>query len=235
MTRKRQQQRERNNPQNLFKTSMRLHVLLVACSCTRLAGALRPIESLRAPLRSASIVCAAAAPEPPRALSSRLSDQCDDSEVCDLPLYSDEIDAVEAELRATTRGFDIALATLPVLAPMVRRSSIRRIPPNSGLQSQATCDATLSTQIAFSSYTGVAGAARSTIASAQSFLAVDGGAYQIAILTPTINGIVVPMLAIAFSTLTATTVNTLRQRQLEARGPAHKRRTTIASGLHPPF
>ena len=52
------------------------------------------------------------------------------------------------------------------------------------------------------------------LSKARNYESVDGGAYEIAILTPTINGVVMPALSIAFGTLTATTINTLRQRQL---------------------
>lgn len=45
----------------------------------------------------------------------------------------------------------------------------------------------------------------------------DGKAYQIAILTPTINGIIVPTISILFGTLVSSTVSTLRGRQLSIR------------------
>lgn len=46
---------------------------------------------------------------------------------------------------------------------------------------------------------------------------VDGGTYQIQILTPTINGVVLPCLGILFATLVSTTIIQLRQRQLVVR------------------
>jgi len=46
---------------------------------------------------------------------------------------------------------------------------------------------------------------------------VDGGAYQISILTPAINGVVLPCLGILFATLVSTTIVQLRQRQLIVR------------------
>ena len=49
------------------------------------------------------------------------------------------------------------------------------------------------------------------------YVEVDGGQYEINILTPTLIGIVMPSLSISFGTLVATTVNTLRQRQLDLR------------------
>jgi len=46
---------------------------------------------------------------------------------------------------------------------------------------------------------------------------VDGQAYQIAILTPTIIGIIVPTVSVLFGTLVSTSVSTLRSRQMEIR------------------
>ena len=45
----------------------------------------------------------------------------------------------------------------------------------------------------------------------------DGGLYQIQIITPAINGIVVPSISILFATLISNTVTALRQRQLDVR------------------
>ena len=43
------------------------------------------------------------------------------------------------------------------------------------------------------------------------------GQYQINIITPAVNGIVVPAIALLFATLVSNTINTLRQRQLDVR------------------
>ena len=51
----------------------------------------------------------------------------------------------------------------------------------------------------------------------RTWVAVDGGAYQINIITPAVNGIVVPAIALLFATLVSNTINTLRQRQLDIR------------------
>ena len=53
--------------------------------------------------------------------------------------------------------------------------------------------------------------------SSRNWVAVDGGTYQVQIITPAINGIVVPSVSILFATLISNTINTLRQRQLEIR------------------
>ena len=49
----------------------------------------------------------------------------------------------------------------------------------------------------------------------RTWVPVDGNQYQIAILTPTIIGIVVPTIAILFGTLVSMSVSTLRQRQVK--------------------
>ncbi len=49
------------------------------------------------------------------------------------------------------------------------------------------------------------------------WVAVDGGAYQAKIIAPAVNGVVVPAISILFANLIATTINTLRQRQLDIR------------------
>lgn len=53
--------------------------------------------------------------------------------------------------------------------------------------------------------------------SSNNWIAVDGGQYQAVIITPAINGLVVPSLALLFATLMNNTINTLRQRQLQIR------------------
>lgn len=49
------------------------------------------------------------------------------------------------------------------------------------------------------------------------WVAVDGGQYQANIITPAINGLVVPSMALLFATMTSNTITTLRQRQLQIR------------------
>lgn len=48
----------------------------------------------------------------------------------------------------------------------------------------------------------------------QTWVSVDGGQYQAAILVPVLNGIIVPTISIALATLIASSVSTLRTRQL---------------------
>jgi hypothetical protein len=55
------------------------------------------------------------------------------------------------------------------------------------------------------------------IISSNNWVAVDGGQYQATIITPAINGLVVPSIALLFATLMSNTINTLRQRQLQIR------------------
>ena len=56
-----------------------------------------------------------------------------------------------------------------------------------------------------------------TIISNNNWIAVDGGAYQAEIITPAINGLVVPSIALLFATLVANTINSLRLRQQQIR------------------
>ncbi|KAL9187986.1 hypothetical protein ACHAXT_006364 [Thalassiosira profunda] len=55
------------------------------------------------------------------------------------------------------------------------------------------------------------------VISNNNWVAVDGGQYQAEIITPAINGLVVPSIALLFATMTANTINTLRQRQQQIR------------------
>jgi len=55
------------------------------------------------------------------------------------------------------------------------------------------------------------------ITGGKTWIPVDGGAYSIEILTPSINGIVLPSLCILFATLVSTTITQLRDRQLAVR------------------
>ena len=74
--------------------------------------------------------------------------------------------------------------------------------------------------IAFLSYDLIATVFRSIIEGlswARAWSPVDGGAYQAKIITPAINGVVLPAIAVLFATLTSTTVSTLRARQVEVR------------------
>jgi len=73
--------------------------------------------------------------------------------------------------------------------------------------------------IAFLSYEPVAAlfSASMVALSENNWVAVDGGAYQAKIIAPVINAIVVPAIAVLFATLTATTISTLRLRQVEIR------------------
>lgn len=74
--------------------------------------------------------------------------------------------------------------------------------------------------LAFMSYDLVAKAFEfviETLSWDRSWVPVDGGAFQAKILTPAINGVVLPAIAVLFATLTSTTVVTLRARQVEIR------------------
>ena len=105
----------------------------------------------------------------------------------------------EAEMTASfrsmmreTRMFDSALILAPIVVPIG----------------------------AFLCYETVARYTRMTLdilGQRNTWVAVDGNAYQIAILAPVVNGVVVPAVSIALGTSVATTVSTLRQRQVDIR------------------
>mmetsp|Transcript_10964 Transcript_10964/g.23187 ORF Transcript_10964/g.23187 Transcript_10964/m.23187 type:complete len:663 (-) Transcript_10964:125-2113(-) len=73
--------------------------------------------------------------------------------------------------------------------------------------------------LAFSTYEMTAEIFDQTVEyiSNNNWVAVDGGQYQANIITPAINGLVVPSIALLFATLVSNTINTLRQRQLQIR------------------
>ena len=110
---------------------------------------------------------------------------------CVLPPDDADISATLDDLLTETRGFDLALRAAPIVAP----------------------------GFAFIAYPYVAAAFRAVFELIKNapYVEVDGGQYEINILTPTLIGIVMPSLSISFGTLVATTVNTLRQRQLDLR------------------
>lgn len=71
--------------------------------------------------------------------------------------------------------------------------------------------------IGFVEYPVVANFLRGTFEAFVSFQSVDGNAFAADLLRPTVNGVIVPACAITFGTLLATTVNVLRNRQVEMR------------------
>ena len=118
---------------------------------------------------------------------------------CILPENTSE-DAEYEDTIATAaferRIFNIAISSLPVVGPIV----------------------------AFSSWEAVSAFVRTSLdtLSGRTWEAVDGGAYGVQLLTPTINGIVVPSISIVLGTLVAMTVQTLRMRQVEIRGALNR-------------
>jgi len=115
-----------------------------------------------------------------------------DSEEC-VVVPSDELLAeTHALLTRETRTYDWTLACVPVLSPF----------------------------LAFSTYEGVARETRAVIEwfdRQNAWFSADGNLYEIEILTPLVTGVVMPTLAVALATLAATTISTLRQRQLDVR------------------
>ena len=91
----------------------------------------------------------------------------------------------------TNSNIEIALRYIPILSPIFAFSTYEMTAQVFDLISEALSD--------------------------KNWVAVDGGQYQTQIITPAINGIVVPAIALLFATLISNTINTLRQRQLDIR------------------
>lgn len=84
-------------------------------------------------------------------------------------------------------------------------------------QSAAVTTLSLLPAVGFFSFPIVASFIRSVFESFVSFQNVDGNTFAVELLRPTVNGVVLPACAITFGTLLATTVNVLRNRQVEMR------------------
>lgn len=136
---------------------------------------------------------------------------CKEEDVCLVPPGDEEILDAQKAMFAETALFDRSLQLFPLA----------------------------STTLAFVSYESVAKWARMGIdffGQRQSWTSVDGNVYEIAILAPTINGVVMPSVSIALGTLAAATVSSLRLRQLDVRerlnrelGEIELLRTTIVA------
>lgn len=107
----------------------------------------------------------------------------DCSDVCIVPDTASE----GRQQKRSDRLMDVALVAAPFLLPAV----------------------------AFCTWESVARSSRELLDTmvGRSFISVDGGALEIALIVPTVNGIVVPSISIVLGTLCAGTIGTLRQRQ----------------------
>lgn len=123
----------------------------------------------------------------------------DDSgiEQCFVSYPSDESNGVsfDRSLPFTTKGHndnvDVLLRVIPIVMPI----------------------------LAFSTYVPTANIFHEFVdwLSDNTWVQVDGGQYQAQIITPAVNGLVVPSMALLFATLTSNTINTLRLRQMQIR------------------
>ena len=91
----------------------------------------------------------------------------------------------------TNRNIEIALKYIPIVSPILAFLTYERTAEVFDVIIEALSD--------------------------RNWVAVDGGQYQTQIITPAVNGIVVPAIALLFATLISNTINTLRQRQLDIR------------------
>ena len=114
---------------------------------------------------------------------------------CELPIYLFEDDEISrAEDCAEKERFRLALTVFPIIAPLA----------------------------AFASFDVVLGLFHSLNAAFQTWFSVDGGKVEIELITPVINGVVQPAVAIIFSTIVAATLTSLRNRQVAIRASLNK-------------
>ena len=125
--------------------------------------------------------------------------EADDS--CMLPIY-DEPDTMSGSRgdKATER-FRLSLIAFPVLMPI----------------------------LALASYDIVVAAFHELAIVARNWYAVDGGTTELELLTPVINGIIQPAVAITAATLVASTLNSLRSRQVAIRACLNQEACDIRS------
>lgn len=114
-------------------------------------------------------------------------------EECVVPASPELVARTRSRLLEETRTFDSTLSLFPIVTPIA----------------------------AYLAYETIARETRGlidTIGQRQAWFSADGNAYEIEILAPLINGVVMPAIAIALGTTAATTISTLRERQLAVRG-----------------
>lgn len=149
-----------------------------------------------------------------------IEDECfvpdDDRSLDDASLYSSTITTVVSPNGAPFT----TLATSSSLDEDRRRMTSRgQLSPQGIIDGLLYVIPIVAPILAYCSYTNVQSAFVQFIdlLSKAKWVAVDGGLYQTQIITPAINGIVVPSVAVLFATLVTNTVTTLRQRQLSIR------------------
>lgn len=104
---------------------------------------------------------------------------------------TDPLSSLPFNSRIPPIAFDLSLQYLPFIMPLLAYSTYE---PTAKLFERAV-----------------------EIISSNNWVAVDGGQYQANIITPAINGLVVPSIALLFATMMSNTITTLRQRQLQIR------------------
>jgi len=143
-------------------------------------------------------------------------DECVLGDCCHLVSSRNTLSSVYSTNDSTNSGFAGEVATrhsTSAIDPSLEQSI------NTLINQSLTFLPILTPILAFTTYETVAKMFEMMIEilAQRNWVAVDGGAYQMKILTPAINGIVVPSISILFATLISNTVATLRQRQLDVR------------------
>ena len=114
----------------------------------------------------------------------------------DVDVLQEGLEGRRALLRDTYRSQDPTLVFLVLLPPLA-----------AALMWPALADGV---STVFSTFNGINGRA------------VDGNAFAVQLLRPTVNGVILPTLSIALGTLLATTINVLRNRQVAIRANLNK-------------
>ena len=112
---------------------------------------------------------------------------------CALPIYLDEDEFNSVDPTARER-FRIALSIVPFLCPIA----------------------------AFFSYDFVVHCFHELVTASRPWFSVDGGSAETLLITPVINGIVLPSTSVVLGTLMASTLTSLRQRQINIRACLNK-------------
>lgn len=112
-------------------------------------------------------------------------------QITDSYIEHDSFDADRAKINESVRAWDFVMTYIPVVNPIL---------------------AYFTYPMVVMSWTDLV-----LLISNKNWMPADGGAYQAEIITPAVNGIVLPAISILFATLISQTVTTLRQRQIDLR------------------
>jgi hypothetical protein len=193
---------------------VRLWLLLLPCALS-FTEKTALLPSLRKSRHSAASFCRFI----PRAVSF-LENSNDESNSYVIPTSNDDDDDDDDDDNGGGGSADNGGGVASPAIILAYERAVQGIEDNESLEAFIIATPFIAPLVAFFTYTNVASFYRTVIAAIdfnRAWYPVDGQAYQIAILSPTIIGIIVPTITILFATLVSVTVSTLRQRQLDIR------------------